>query len=305
VKEKKSIYYMRLFAIILIVNSHINPSHVSNFKPFAFYGDLGNLGNMIFFFISSYVLTLGFDKYKRQKLRWLINREYYIISTIIIVRIFFKYLNGEDVNVLTMLIKLVNDINFISVMIGLSAIYPLFFLLKNKSRNFIFIVLLFLILIGYDFFDLTTRGLFIYTSIFLFGIIIAQSKTNFSFRFKLTCFLMSIIIFILTKKTFIASYHITSSISMLVKIPMIYFIFLLLESFDFSKIPSKINNGARELAKLSLFIYVTHFYFINYAYQINAKLCLLILFLFLIPVCYIENIILTPILSFGRRLIIK
>lgn len=303
--EKISIYYMRLLAIILIVNSHINPKHVVDFKSFAFYGYLGSLGNMIFFFISSYVLTLGFAKYKSQKLRWVLNREYYILSTIIILKVFFKYINGEEVNVLSMVINLFNDVNFISVMIFLSAIYPILFSLNRKSRNILFICFMFLIIVGTEIIDLKIRGLFMYSSIFLLGIITAQSKKDHRFIFNFSFFLLSTLIFISAKHSFFAGHNIVTSVTMFVKVPLIYFMFLLFNSFDFSKIPSSINTSIKEVAKLSLFIYVTHFYFINTAYQINEKLCLLVLILLLIPICYIESIIINPMLSFGTKLIMK
>ena len=65
-KQIYSIYYIRLLAIILIVNSHFNIKRIPDFEPFALYGYLGSFGNLIFFFISSYILTLGFKKYKYQ-----------------------------------------------------------------------------------------------------------------------------------------------------------------------------------------------------------------------------------------------
>lgn len=64
------------------------------------------------------------------------------------------------------------------------------------------------------------------------------------------------------------------------------------------------NESVKQIAKLSLYIYITHFYFIELAYSLSSFFALPVIFAMLVPVCYIEYAIFNPIINKYKQIII-
>ena len=174
--EKYSIYYMRLLAMILIVNSHFNPLHVINFEPFGLYGYLGSLGNMLFFFISSFVLSLGFRKYESQKIRWIVYRILYLSMIIVTVWAINELITTGTTNPARLAINAFTGIDFISMMLYLSIAFPLLYSISKNIRLATFFISVLLLVIGSNYFDIKVIKALIWTTIFILGITVAKKE---------------------------------------------------------------------------------------------------------------------------------
>ena len=298
-----SIYYMRFIAVLLIMNSHFNSKHILGFEPFALYGYLGNLGNMIFFFISSYVLTIGFKKYEHQMLRWVVYRFFYLVFIVLTVLFLFKFIDELVIpNILTMFWDLFNSLNFISDMIYLSLLFPLFYQISRRVRlGCVFLLALFVIFLTGTV-DIKLISFFVYAIMFIGGICVANNEigcvsNNPGFRF--CTFICSMLVFLTSKV-----WSNALLVPIFSKILIVYTFFRLFELIDFTRIPTTVNRCIKLLAELSLFFYLTHFSFINISYQMNRYLALFILIIIILPICYIERKLLNPIVNaFKNRLL--
>ena len=180
-KENLAIYYMRFFAIILIVNSHFREKNIIGYEPVLFYDRFGFLGNMIFFFISSYVLTLGFIKYEQQKLKWTLYRLFYLCFIIISLRTIFGLINGDIPNLIAMLE--LYKISFISMMLLFSLFFPLLWLVSRNARLGLMMLLCSYCL--FSFFVIGKKiplvGVSEYFIVFLLGILLAKNEIRIKF----------------------------------------------------------------------------------------------------------------------------
>ena len=313
-EEKYSIYWMRFLAILLIVNSHFTAEAIKNFEQFGFYGQLGFFGNMIFVFISAYILALGFKKYEKQVFKWLIYRLAYLLLIIVSLSIFFDLIAGKElVEIGSHLSYLLIGIrSIISVLVYLSLLFPLFYFFKKLRKavavlSFVGLFVFFLIFQGKCLTPGTTciyiLHTFSYFFIFQIGIIVAKKEVNFSFKKPLinTMFLgVFILLFILAKV-----YFDNIIVKLFIYTGAILYLFYTLESFNLNRIPKIINSGVSEIAKLSLYIYITHFTFVAFSYSISKYFALIVIFVILVPVCYLESIILNPVIECIRKVTLQ
>lgn len=293
---------MRLLAIVLIVNSHFNVKYITNFEQIGVYGYLGNLGNLIFFFISSYVLTLGFYKYKKQVLRWVIYRQLYLVTVVVVLRFILEsILSLRLQNPILMIFDLYDDIDFISVMLYMSAVFPFLYGISKKARFFLIFILV-LVSIGFgQYLDIKVVMLISYILIFTLGIMVSKEEMQLRFSNNLYNFLILAffaMIFTISKAAF--DFHQVNNIC---KIMMVVYLFYFLEDVRVLYSSTKINNLIGYLASLSLYIYISHFYFINFSFQINKYAALPILFILVVPICHITKKIFNEVLLRMRKLI--
>ena len=310
--ENYAIYYMRVIAIVFIVNSHFNSKNIIGFESFGVYGSLGYLGNMIFFFISAYVLSIGFSKYENQLIRWTIYRVSYLLSILLIIGFLTGMLEGNIVDRFSHIGLF--EIGFVSLMIFFSSIYTILWSLSKRLR-LIFVLSFYLtnIIITYEL-DLgitnvsqwtTLVHVLDYLIIFMLGIIIAKDELRFSFNSLLLNMIFVCIagaIFIFSKcLSFDYTLYATS------RYAFICYLFFSFNQLKFSLLPEAINKMVKIIALLSLYIYLTHntFGLINFSYHLNKQMALFILFVICIPICILERAALNPLINKIKKLIVK
>lgn len=293
------IYYMRFLAVLLIVNSHFNSNHITDFEPFALYGYLGSLGNMIFFYISSYVLTIGFDKYENKEGRWVLYRLFYLVFIIVTVRFVFQAFGLMAFpNPVAMVWYLFSELNFVSDMLYLSVLFPFFYRISAMGRYVSIVLMAVCVVTLMDVVGTEVIDLLVYSIVFLMGIGVAKDEIRFlsdGFFESLAVLVLSLVVF------FICSiWHDDPVISIWCKVLIVYALFRALERIDIDRLPDVLNKSIKLTAELSLYIYLTHFFFIDFSYHMSRYFGVLILIMVVLPICYIERRVLDPVVLLAK-----
>lgn len=296
---------MRVFAILLIVSSHFRSDKIIDFEPFLFYDRFGFLGNMIFFFISAYAVSLNFVKYEQQKMNWLVYRLFYLCFIILSVKIMFGVINGDIPDIINMLE--LHKIGFISVMFLFSIFFPLLWSLSRNIRLGLVITLSAYCIISFLVFDtrLPMVGVSEYLLVFLLGILLSKNEIKINFHnplINIFCLMLTVFIAVLSK--FVLDSNFLYSFS---RIFFICFLLASVEQINFVRIPLYINESVKIIATLSLFIYLSHaqFNLINWTYHLNKFFAVPILIIIIFPMCLMEQKILDPIALKVKGFVIK
>lgn len=162
---------MRIIAILLIVNSHFNSRHITNFEPFGLYGYLGHFGDLIFFYISSYILTFGYPKYSEKPINWSVYRFTYLVFVVIVIKaVFWGVINRSFPNIFSIFLDVFNGLDFISVMIYLSVLFPVFLSMGKNARTVIMVALLVLTTVLENSVPICFTYVFVFFGIFIWNL---------------------------------------------------------------------------------------------------------------------------------------
>jgi peptidoglycan/LPS O-acetylase OafA/YrhL len=143
--------------------------------------------------------------------------------------------------------------------------------------------------------------MFSYSLAFLFGISVAK-KELFKFESKnifYILFLFSSVGYIISKL-----YNIPDLVTVLSRLVIIYSLLEILSVMNFKVLPDILKSIIEVFAKLSLYIYLTHLYFIEISYEMNKYFGVIIVLVMIFPICYIEYRIIEPVLKKFKKMII-
>ena len=293
---------MRIIAILLIVNSHFNSRHITDFEPFGLYGYLGHFGDLIFFYISSYILTFGYPKYSEKPINWSVYRFTYLVFVVIVIKaVFWGVINRSFPNIFFIFLDVFNGLDFISVMIYLSVLFPVFLSIGKKARIIIMVALLVLTTTLKKSVPIDVLHLFSYSLAFFLGISVAK-KELFKFESKKHIY----ILFFFSSLGYMLSklYNIPDFVTVLSRLVLIYSLLEILSAMNFQVLPDISKSFIEIFAKLSLYIYLTHLYFIEISYEMNKYFGVIIILVMIFPICYIEYKIIEPVLKKLKKIII-
>ena len=208
-------------------------------------------------------------------------------------------MDGTAINFIDMLE--LRDLSFVSMMLILSAFFPIFFIMPPSGRKTVCILILLLSFTEpfTTLIDNIVIAKLSYVFMFMFGIMLANREIKITSSLKINLIFLVLFLFIFMVTSVVFSSDI---VNFLAKIALVYFIFSFLESSRLVGRFALIDNFVKKISTLSLYMYITHFYFIEIAYKLNPHLGLFIIFLILTPICYFESFLLDPIVKRSRNI---
>lgn len=267
---------LRFFAIILIVNSHLE-----NFYSYKYLATGGAIGNAIFFFISGVGLTLSFKQNKLNFWLWLKKRYLRIYPKMIFIVLLLIFLDYSQVaSLYEFIIKIIFPKEFWFLPV-LSYFYILLYYVIKKYETINFKILIFGIIIIYlicyfNFLDRTKYSIETYIyfkSIFYFliiiiGIFFGNNYNLIFFNFKKTFIILIINILSLYLLKFLSLKYNYYYFQFLEHVFIFNIVISLFQFMKNDKVYNILNlklvkSGILFISSLSLEIYLIHIFFIN------------------------------------------
>jgi len=272
---KEQTNFIRVIAILLIINSHID-----SLIPIPFISTGGSLGNALFFVLSGYGLMLSQDENKLNFSKWIVKRLGKIYATIFIfnfilfipLSIYFKTINHWDLKTILDIFLFPSAFVFIQVLIIFYIIgHPIISYFSQRAIKFtLFLSLISHLLIyiftteksSFNIFSYNNIPLLIlgWLSLFVFGIYLGKSKifsrVNYHKKYVGTLLVVLILIFgqkFLIYKNILVS---TQIIQYYLLFAFCYLLMLCSKSIKFKN--NKINNIIKFISSITLELYLVH-----------------------------------------------